>query len=99
MTSPYYIGDDRSDMRGIKPGWYAIEDDGNLSSGPFPSLGEMHHENYTADDRADGAKVATRAGLNHSLPKSDVEGGVRRSNQNRPLRKLSEDKCHERNHD
>ena len=27
MTIPYYIGEDRSDMRGIKPGWYAIEDD------------------------------------------------------------------------
>jgi hypothetical protein len=25
-------------MRGIKPGWYAVEDDGNLSSGPFSSL-------------------------------------------------------------
>ena len=24
-------------MRGIKPGWYAIEDDGNLSSGLFHS--------------------------------------------------------------
>ena len=40
MTIPYYIGEDRSDMRGIKPGWYAIEDDGNLSSGPFSSLEE-----------------------------------------------------------
>jgi len=40
MTIPYYIGDDRSDMPSIKPGWYAIEDDGNLSSGPFPSLEE-----------------------------------------------------------
>ena len=40
MTIPCYIGEDRSDMRGIKPGWYAIEDDGNLSSGPFPSLEE-----------------------------------------------------------
>jgi hypothetical protein len=27
-------------MRGIKPGWYAIEDDGNLSSGPFSCLAE-----------------------------------------------------------
>jgi hypothetical protein len=27
-------------MRGIKPGWYAVEDDGNLSSGPFSSLEE-----------------------------------------------------------
>ena len=40
MTIPYYIGEVRSDMRGIKPGWYAIEDDGNLSSGPFSSLEE-----------------------------------------------------------
>jgi len=35
MTIPYFINDDKSDMRGIKPGWYAIDDDGNLSSGPF----------------------------------------------------------------
>jgi hypothetical protein len=27
-------------MRGIKHDWYAIEDDGNLSSGPFPSFEE-----------------------------------------------------------
>ncbi len=40
MTSPYYIGENKSDMRGIKPGWYAAEDDGNLSSGPFSSLEE-----------------------------------------------------------
>ena len=35
MTSPHYINEDKSDMRGIKHGWYAVEDDGNLSSGPF----------------------------------------------------------------
>ena len=29
---------DQSDMRGIKHGWYALEDDGNLSSGPFSCL-------------------------------------------------------------
>jgi hypothetical protein len=40
MTVPYYVSEDKSDMRGIKPGWYAIEDDGNLSSGPFSSLEE-----------------------------------------------------------
>jgi len=37
MTSPHYINEDKSDMRGIKHGWYAVEDDGNLSSGPFAS--------------------------------------------------------------
>ena len=37
MTVPYYISEDKSDMRGIKRGWYAMEDDGGLSSGPFSS--------------------------------------------------------------
>jgi hypothetical protein len=40
MTVPHYFTENKSDMRGIKPGWYAIEDDGNLSCGPFPSLEE-----------------------------------------------------------
>jgi len=26
-----------TDMRGIKLGWYAMDDDGHLSSGPFDS--------------------------------------------------------------
>jgi hypothetical protein len=38
MTVPHYINEDKSDMRGIKSGWYGVEDDGNLSSGPFSSL-------------------------------------------------------------
>jgi hypothetical protein len=37
LTVPHYISEGKSDMRGIKPGWYAVEDDGNLSSGPFSS--------------------------------------------------------------
>jgi hypothetical protein len=40
MTVPYYISEDKSDMRGIKRGWYAMEDNGDLSSGPFSSLEE-----------------------------------------------------------
>ena len=40
MTVPYYISEGKSDMRGIKQGWYAIEDDGSLSSGPFPGFEE-----------------------------------------------------------
>jgi hypothetical protein len=35
MSIPHYINEDKSDMRGIKPGWYAMEDNGKLSSGPF----------------------------------------------------------------
>jgi hypothetical protein len=41
-------------MRGIKHGWYAIEDDGNLSSGPFQFRG-MPHGNQSAGERDDGA--------------------------------------------
>jgi hypothetical protein len=40
MTAPHYINENKSDMRGIKSGWYAVEDDGDLSSGPFSSLEE-----------------------------------------------------------
>ena len=40
MTVAYYISENKSDVRGIKQGWYAMEDDGNLSSGPFPSFEE-----------------------------------------------------------
>jgi hypothetical protein len=37
MTIPHYINEDRSDMRAIKPGWYAMDGDGSLCSGPFSS--------------------------------------------------------------
>jgi hypothetical protein len=37
MTVPYFLTEDKSDMRGIKHGWYVMEDDGKLSSGPFSS--------------------------------------------------------------
>ena len=35
--APHYINEHQSDMRGIKDGWYAMEKDGNLVSGPFSS--------------------------------------------------------------
>ena len=34
-TVPYYINEDKSDIRGIKSGWYAIDENGNLVFGPF----------------------------------------------------------------
>jgi hypothetical protein len=36
MTIPHYVNEDQSDIRAIKPGWYAMESNGKLSSGPFP---------------------------------------------------------------
>ena len=40
MSIPHFINEDKADMRGIKPGWYAMEDNGKLSSGPFSSRHE-----------------------------------------------------------
>jgi hypothetical protein len=40
VTAPHYTGEDKSDMRGIKPGWYAIENDGSIFAGPFSSIEE-----------------------------------------------------------
>ena len=35
MTVPYYVNEHQSDIRAIKPGWYGMERNGKLSSGPF----------------------------------------------------------------
>jgi hypothetical protein len=40
MRIAHYINENKSDMRGIKPGWYAIDDHGKVSSGPFSSREE-----------------------------------------------------------
>ena len=39
---------------GIKSGWYAIENDGTLSSGPFFPPRAMQRENHSADEQNDG---------------------------------------------
>ena len=57
MTVPNYVSEDESDMRGIKPGWYAIEDDGDLS-GLFPVTGNASAESFS--QRTGRSKVATR---------------------------------------
>ena len=40
MTIPRYVNEVISDVRGIKPGWYAMDDVGNLSTGPFLNKAE-----------------------------------------------------------
>jgi hypothetical protein len=40
MDTPQYINEIISDVRCIKPGWYAMNDFGNLFSGPFSSHAE-----------------------------------------------------------
>jgi hypothetical protein len=57
VTAPHYISENKSDMRGIKPGWYAIEDDGNLSSGTVFQPRGMRQQNHSADKRDDAVQV------------------------------------------
>jgi hypothetical protein len=40
MPIPRYVNEVISDVRGIKPGWYAMDDIGYLSTGPFPTKAE-----------------------------------------------------------
>jgi hypothetical protein len=40
MTVPGYVNEVISDVRCIKPGWYAMDDVGNLCTGPFSSKAE-----------------------------------------------------------
>jgi hypothetical protein len=59
MTAPHHVNENKSDMRGIKPGWYAIKNDGNLSSGPFPDP-EGCIERINQPTNGTAVKLATR---------------------------------------
>ncbi len=39
---PYYVNDVQSDIRGIKFGWYTMDERGRLGSGPFSTASECH---------------------------------------------------------
>jgi hypothetical protein len=71
MSIPHYINEDKSDMRSIKPGWYAVEDDGNLSSGPFSSR-EACVARITQPTNGTMASKLQR----DPLPQSGSSGGV-----------------------
>lgn len=61
MTAPHYIGENKSDMRGIKPGWYAIEEHGGLSFGPFSSREECIKKIASPTDRTMASDSARRS--------------------------------------
>jgi hypothetical protein len=50
MTVPHYVNENKSDMRGIKAGWYAMDGDGNLVSGPFSSREKCAERDSHATD-------------------------------------------------
>ena len=77
MTIPHYVNEDKSDMRGIKPGWYGMEDDGNLSSGPFSSRQECLSIDAQGANGLIPSKLCPRPNRNDSLPTSDPRRGRR----------------------
>ena len=61
-TVPYYINEAKSDMRGIKSGWYAIDEDGNLVFGPFDTYDQMLRERHPANISYVGRSLEKPAG-------------------------------------
>ena len=67
-TVPYYINEAKSDMRGIKSGWYAIDEDGNLVFGPF----DTYDQCVERDIRPTYLMLATS--LEHENPERRYSG-------------------------
>ena len=85
MTIPHYINEDRSEMRGIKPGWYAMDDAGKLSSGPFCSHEGWRQQRPSANKRIRARLNCSETTLyRHPI---GVEGGASGGpTRNRPVK-------------
>jgi len=60
MAIPHYVNENKSDMWSIKPGWYAMDEYGSLSSGPFSSREECLNRGTQPTDAATSAKLRLR---------------------------------------
>jgi hypothetical protein len=60
MAIPHYVNENKSDIWSIKPGWYAMDEDGSLSSGPFSSREECLNRGTQPTDGAISAKLRLR---------------------------------------
>ena len=60
MTVPHYVNEYTSEIRAIKPGWYGMESNGKLSSGPFSNQGEWPHRNHSGEEQSSSIALAAR---------------------------------------
>jgi hypothetical protein len=70
MAIPHYVNENKSDIWSIKPGWYAMDEDGSVSSGPFSSREECLNRGTQPTDGATSTKSST-AEVKPSVPTSD----------------------------
>jgi hypothetical protein len=82
MDTPQYINEVISDVRCIKPGWYAMDDVGNLSSGPFSS----HAECFGSIVQPTVTFTAEVNELSTDIRPALRAGGSEGQNENRPLK-------------
>ena len=50
---PHRISEAQSDMRGVKEGWYMMDEEGNLTFGPFSSRDGCLHARRTGSRSID----------------------------------------------
>ena len=63
MTAPHCISENKSNMRGIKPGRYAVENDGNLVFWTLFQPRGYGQGNHSADEWGDGVEPSKSARL------------------------------------
>ena len=78
MTVPYYVNEHQSDIRAIKPGWYGMENNGNLSSGPFLSQGKCLNEIFRASPWLRRTIKCPECGGEHARSCTRIDGYGRR---------------------
>jgi hypothetical protein len=68
MAIPHYVNENKSDIWSIKPGWYAMDEDGSLFSGPFSSREECYGQDETIRTDIRPAFRAAGPGADRELP-------------------------------
>jgi hypothetical protein len=71
MAIPHYVNENKSDIWSIKPGWYAMDEDGSLSSGPFSSREECLNRGTQPTNGSTSAKLRLTAEVKPSVPTFD----------------------------
>jgi hypothetical protein len=71
MSIPHYINENKSDMRGIKSGWYTMDEGGKLSFGPFSSREECLSSDTQPTNKPTTAGATSTAAVKQIPPYID----------------------------